>query len=671
MSANATEHNTRENKCSWSAGSALSHVGTGQIKAMKPEGQRVVMAEDGAKTAVGGRAGSSDCPGRQIFRSSAHFRSLQDGLMSLRQMGILFDVVLVVEGRPIQAHRILLAAACDYFRGMFAGGLRETQQKEILIHGVSHMAMKKLLDYIYTAELELDLDCVQEVLIAATMVQLESVIGFCCDFLYSWLDDSSILEVLQLADLFELQQLKDRVRSYILNNIQTLSRMDVYRKLPEEEIFRALSSDQLQVTSENEVYEAALYFHFSPEEVEADKVHLQVSLKDNLKMLEAVRFCLIERRVLQRLHSRLDQCPLKQSVSAALRYHEQELWQPVLQSPLTQPRSTFYCILGFGGMFSSTSLTEKKNLFQVFHPSWGEWRTLPSAQSPRMSNQGVAVLNNFVYLIGGDKNTNGFRAENCCWRYDPRHNSWASIQPLQQQHADHCVCVVGGHIYAIGGRDYSCELDSVERYDPSTNMWQFVSSLKREVYAHAGAVVDGKIYITCGRRGMAYLRETYCFDPAANHWAVCAEGPVERAWHGMAAVNGRIYVIGGSNHERGYRRDVNKVACFDPAANSWTLVAPLPSGHGEPGIAVLDCRIYVLGGRSHDKGRRMKYVHVYNTDADEWDGETEFKERVSGLAACVALMPPAVITQASSSEQRIKASWEVVDVYTSEDSSED
>lgn len=64
-------------------------------------------------------------------------------------------------------------------------------------------------------------------------------------------------------------------------------------------------------------------------------------------------------------------------------------------------------------------------------------------------------------------------------------------------------------------------------------------------------------------------------------------------------------------------------------------------------------------------------MHVYNTDADEWDSETEFKERVSGLAACVALMPPAVIAQASSSEQRFKGSWEVVDMYTSEDSSED
>lgn len=113
------------------------------------------------------------------------------------------------------------------------------------------------------------------------------------------------------------------------------------------------------------------------------------------------------------------------------------------------------------------------------------------------------------------------------------------------------------------------------------------------------------------------------------------------------------------------------MACFDPSANSWSLVSPLPTGHGEPGVAVLDRRIYVLGGRSHDKGKRMKYVHVYNTDSDEWENDTEFKERVSGLAACVALMPPTVIAQARSWEQRIKASLEDMDMDNSEDSSED
>ncbi|XP_034025731.1 kelch-like protein 22 isoform X2 [Thalassophryne amazonica] len=620
------------------------------------------MAEDGE---LG--TGSSGRRGHQTYRSSAHFRSLLDGLLALRESGILYDVVLLVEGCPIPAHRILLAASCEYFRGMFAGGLREVQQNEIPIYGVTRNAMKKLLDYIYTSEIELDVENVQEVLVAATLLQLEDVISFCCDFLFFWLDESNILEVDLLADMYGLQELDTRVHSYILRNIQTLSRTEAYRQLPEHKVFRALCSDELQVTSENEVYEAALHYHYSPEQVETD----QVDLQGNLKMLEAVRFCLMEKQVLQRLFGRLNACPLKECVSAALRYHDQEIWQPTLQGPLTQPRSTLHCILGFGGMFPTGSFTDSHNVFHVFHPSWKEWRTLPAGHTPRMSNQGVAVLNNFIYLIGGDRNISGFHAETCCWRYDPRHNSWCAVQPLQQQHADHCVCVVGGYIYTIGGRDYSNELDSVERYDPHTNTWEHVAPLKREVYAHAGAVVNGKIYITCGLRGMVYLKETWCFDPVTNHWTACAEGPVERAWHGMASVRGRAYVVGGSNDERGYRRDVFKVECFDPSNNSWSSLSPLPIGHGEPGMAVLNHRIYVLGGRSHDKGNRMKYVHVYNTDTDEWENVAEFKDRVSGLAACVAIMPPAVIDQARTAAQWSKALWEGIGKDNSEYSSED
>ncbi|KAM6954211.1 kelch-like protein 22 [Aplochiton taeniatus] len=625
------------------------------------------MAEDGALKPMGGHnAGSSGQCGRQTYRSSGHSRSLLDGLLGLRQSGILFDVVLLVEGKPIPAHRILLAASGDYFRGMFAGGLRESQQTEIPVHGVTYMAMVKLLDFIYTSELELDLDNVQEVLVAATLMQIEDVIGFCCDFLFSWLDDGNILEVDKLADLYGLQQLGVKVQSYVLQNIETFSRTEVYRQLPPEKVFGVLCSDELEVNSENEAYEAALHYHYSPEQVETD----QVCLQDDLKMLEAVRFCLMEKQVLQRLFGRLNECPLRESVAAALRYHEQELWQPVLQGPLTQPRSVFHCILGFGGMFTSGS--HSKDLFQAFHPSWGEWRSLTAAQAPRMSNQGVAVLNNFVYLIGGDKNTSGFRAETRCWRYDPRHNSWCSVKPLQQQHADHCVCVAGGHIYAIGGRDYSNELESVERYDPHTNTWEFVAPLRREVYAHAGTVLEGKIYITCGRRGLAYLKETYCYDPGADCWAACADGPVERAWHGMASVGGRAYVIGGSNVVRdGYRHDVLKVACYHPAGDSWSLVSPLPAGHGEPGLAVLDGSVYVLGGRSHDKANRMKYVHVYDPQADLWESGTPFEERISGLAACVVLLPRAVVGQARSWDQRSKPSWEEVDMDHSEESSED
>lgn len=56
---------------------------------------------------------------------------------------------------------------------MFAGGLREMQQNEIRIQGVTYTAMNKLLDFIYTSELELDLETVQEVLCAATLMQVK------------------------------------------------------------------------------------------------------------------------------------------------------------------------------------------------------------------------------------------------------------------------------------------------------------------------------------------------------------------------------------------------------------------------------------------------------------------------------------------------------------------
>lgn len=113
------------------------------------------------------------------------------------------------------------------------------------------------------------------------------------------------------------------------------------------------------------------------------------------------------------------------------------------------------------------------------------------------------------------------------------------------------------------------------------------------------------------------------------------------------------------------------MACYNPAEDSWSVVSPLLAGHGEPGMAVLDGRIYVLGGRSHDKGSRMKYVHIYDPENDCWESGVSLDTRVSGLSACVALMPRNTLTQARGSTCQAKASWEELDWGDSDHSSED
>ncbi|XP_019362428.1 PREDICTED: kelch-like protein 22 isoform X2 [Gavialis gangeticus] len=538
-----------------------------------------------------------------IYRSAEHSQALLSGLVTLRDRGILFDVVLVVEEKPIEAHRILLAASCDYFRGMFAGGLREMEQGEI-----------------------------------------PEVVKFSCDFLMPWVDEENILDMYKLADLFDLRHLSEQLDSYILKNFVTFSKTETYRQLSLEKVYTLLSSNCLEVSCENEVYEGALLYHYTPEQLETD----QVSLMEPPKLLETVRFPLMELQILQRLHDKLSPCPLKDTVANALMYHKNECLQPVLQSSHTQLRSKFHCVVGFGGMHSTPS-TVLSDQAKYLNPLLGEWKHFSAALAPRMSNQGIAVLNNFVYLIGGDNNVRGFRAESRCWRYDPRHNKWFQIQSLQQEHADLCVCVVDEYIYAVAGRDYHDDLREVERYDPKTNTWEYVTPLRKKVYAHAGATLDGKMYITCGRRAEDYLKELHCYDPEADRWDTLADGPVRRAWHGMAALLGKLYVIGGSNNDSGYRRDVHEVACYKPCTDQWANVRRLPAGHGEPGIAILDNRIYVLGGRSHNRGIRMDYVHIYDAERDCWEEGPQLEEDISGMAACVLTLPSAILMDAEKS----------------------
>lgn len=244
-----------------------------------------------------------------------------------------------------------------------------------------------------------------------SLLQIPEVIKFCCDFLMSWVDDENILDIYRLANLFHLNHLNEQLDSYILKNFVTFSKTEVYRQLPLEKVYTLLSSNHLEVTSENEVYEGALLYHYTPEQLETD----QVSLMEPPKLLETVRFPLMEFHILQRLHDKLSPCPLKETVASALMYHRNECLQPMLQNMHTQLRSEFQCVVGFGGMHSTPS-TVLSNQAKYLNPLSGEWRHFAPAQSCKMSNQGIAVLNNFVYLIGGDNNVRGFRAEFRCWR---------------------------------------------------------------------------------------------------------------------------------------------------------------------------------------------------------------------------------------------------------------
>lgn len=78
-------------------------------------------------------------------------------------------------------------------------------------------------------------------------------------------------------------------------------------------------------------------------------------------------------------------------------------------------------------------------------------------------------------------------------------------------------------------------------------------------------------------------------------WTSKAPLPTEREGFGVAVVNGKIYIIGGYPGIGSLFSNENQM--YDPGSNSWIALAPMPTARVNFGIAVYQNKIYVIGGQ--------------------------------------------------------------------------
>ena len=55
----------------------------------------------------------------------------------------------------------------------------------------------------------------------------------------------------------------------------------------------------------------------------------------------------------------------------------------------------------------------------------------------------------------------------------------------------------------------------------------------------------GRLYAVGGRDGSSCLRSVECFDPHTNKWSLCAPMSKRRGGVGVATCNGFLYAVGG------------------------------------------------------------------------------------------------------------------------------
>ncbi|XP_073981114.1 BTB (POZ) domain containing 9 [Rhodnius prolixus] len=128
------------------------------------------------------------------------------------------DVTLNIDGEVVKAHKAILASRCEYFRALFYGGMKESKQAEIELHGSGGAAFKLLLKYIYTGRLSLGSlkeDSILEILGLAHQYGFPNLEKSICDFFMLTLSVQNVFSIYDAARLYQLNYLKETCKTYI------------------------------------------------------------------------------------------------------------------------------------------------------------------------------------------------------------------------------------------------------------------------------------------------------------------------------------------------------------------------------------------------------------------------------------------------------------------------
>lgn len=92
--------------------------------------------------------------------------------------------LLQVEDQTFSAHRVVLAATIPYFYAMFTNNMAESRIKEITMKesAIEPSALESLINYVYSGQVRIDNQNVQNLMVGASFLQLSNVRDACASF---------------------------------------------------------------------------------------------------------------------------------------------------------------------------------------------------------------------------------------------------------------------------------------------------------------------------------------------------------------------------------------------------------------------------------------------------------------------------------------------------------
>ena len=308
-----------------------------------------------------------------------------------------------------------------------------------------------------------------------------------------------------------------------------------------------------------------------------------------------------------------------------------------------------------------------------YDPTRNIWIMLTPNLS-RRSRTGFASAGGKLYSVGGVQNSSPV---NTVQEFDPATKNWALRASMNTSRVSVALAEVSGKLYAIGGSantsdDFPLPLTTVEEgtLPPLGSVLQIPAgeavttgngqvtirwtpvpgATSYNIYKASDINLDRSNYSSLpdGARivgatsphtitGLTNNKTYYFFVTAADGtresedsfgisatpttppgvlWNTKAPMPTPRLEAGTAIVNGKIYVMGGVS---GSALATNEE--YDPVTDTWTVKSSMSTARRSPVVAAVGGKIYVIGGMSYIDVNEVTYSYAteeYDPVTDSW-----------------------------------------------------
>ncbi|PFX24527.1 Kelch-like protein 3 [Stylophora pistillata] len=476
-----------------------------------------------------------DLPPITVTEQNSFCVEMMKRLNIQRKQGHLCDLTLITkDDQEFKAHSNVLSAASPFFCKLFQSDMKENREGVVRFEEVLGSVMEDVLEFIYTGTVEVTEENAEELVAATNYLIVPNLKTISGRYLRQKMRNSSCISTFYFAEKYDCEELVNDSKSFIHANFASVADMDEFLSLEAKEVERWISSDEIVVRMEADV------FQIVQKGVEHNKSERKVAFEE---LLRHVRLVFVSRDYLLNVVTNelvRDNPGCFTLISDAIEQTTFPSDDDLSQSPRKALDTRAIVACGEDYAF-------------CYVPQKDEWKRLPN----RLAKEQFDFLSTHVIRF--------------------RDQLFIFHKRGRAERKESCVIGSGNFLYLLGGKSphTSQYVAKADRFDITERKWEEIKDMQQARGGAFGVATQEKIFVAGGAdKENTVLKTCEVYNVSSNEWQLIANLNVCRTHGSMVCLGGTLYVLGGCDQTR--KNGEHSVECYDSTQGKWIMKTTIP-----------------------------------------------------------------------------------------------